>query len=260
MIAAIILFHVALGVHQNYWRKPLVRILLTAVISAGSIAVLYLLGGVSFLNAVLLGLAAAAVAVAFGFDKTRIIGALSLVTLLTASLLLEEWLVADSVLVGHVLPLGGSVVPLPLVIASFATFLLLARPTNDLCRSVLLRMRVDDDAQGSSTPEPKSRRGWRLMIGSRALATVHQDDVHEVMQLRGGRFIGPLERWLIVLLAVTDQPTLIAALVAAKGIGRFPELSADRARGAKAEEFLVGSLVSWGFAGLAALLIVVLSS
>ena len=72
----------------------------------------------------------------------------------------------------------------------------------------------------------------------------------------GGRIIGPLERLLIVFLALAGAPTLIAALLAAKGIVRFPEISADRGTGSKAEEFLIGSLTSWGLAGLGFLLIV----
>ncbi|MEE6288975.1 hypothetical protein V2J52_15085 [Georgenia sp. MJ173] len=66
--------------------------------------------------------------------------------------------------------------------------------------------------------------------------------------LRGGRWIGPLERLLIVVLATGGADGIIAALLAAKGIVRFPEISADRESGSKAEEFLVGSLTSWGMA------------
>lgn len=78
--------------------------------------------------------------------------------------------------------------------------------------------------------------------------------------LKGGRVIGPLERIFIMVLTVVGAYHIVAALMAAKGIVRFPEISADAKRaddaaaGTKAEEFLVGSLASWGLAGGAGLL------
>ena len=72
--------------------------------------------------------------------------------------------------------------------------------------------------------------------------------------MRGGRWIGPLERILILLLASVEAPAAIAAIVAAKGVIRFPEISQDKA-GQKAEEFLIGSFASWILAVLGALVI-----
>lgn len=75
--------------------------------------------------------------------------------------------------------------------------------------------------------------------------------------LRGGRLIGPVERLLVGGLALTGAFTAIAALIAAKGIVRFPEISRDRPGEDKsrAEYFLVGTIVSWALAfGAAALL------
>lgn len=63
--------------------------------------------------------------------------------------------------------------------------------------------------------------------------------------LKGGRILGPLERWFIFALALAGQPGAIAAVVAAKGIVRFPEISRADAGGNKAEYVLVGSFVSW---------------
>ncbi len=81
--------------------------------------------------------------------------------------------------------------------------------------------------------------------------------------LKGGRVIGPLERIFITVLIVFQAYHIVAALMAAKGIVRFPEISAeakrDDATGTKAEEFLVGSLASWGLAGGAGLLAAVLT-
>ncbi len=63
--------------------------------------------------------------------------------------------------------------------------------------------------------------------------------------LKGGRLIGPLERALVFALTVTGAFTLLAAVLAAKGIVRFPEISRDTDLGTRAEYFLIGSLVSW---------------
>lgn len=73
--------------------------------------------------------------------------------------------------------------------------------------------------------------------------------------LRGGRVIGPLERILMAVLALFGAQAVIAALAAAKGIVRFPAISSDRPGGTRAEEFLIGSLTSWGLAGGGALLL-----
>ncbi|WP_150460568.1 hypothetical protein [Nesterenkonia ebinurensis] len=71
-------------------------------------------------------------------------------------------------------------------------------------------------------------------------------------QLKGGRWIGPLERITLTGLLVTGAYPVAAALIAAKGIVRFPELQADQEHGNKAEYFLVGSFVSWTIAAVAA--------
>lgn len=72
---------------------------------------------------------------------------------------------------------------------------------------------------------------------------------------RGGRLIGPLERVLVFLLMLVPAYSLLAAVLAAKGIVRFPEISKDGETGARSEYFLVGSLVSWVLAVGGALLV-----
>ncbi len=62
---------------------------------------------------------------------------------------------------------------------------------------------------------------------------------------KGGRLIGPLERVIVFMLTLVPAYPLLAAMLAAKGIVRFPEISRDGETGARAEYFLVGSLVSW---------------
>ncbi len=70
--------------------------------------------------------------------------------------------------------------------------------------------------------------------------------------LKGGRLLGPMERLLIVGLSLAGQLTAATAVVAAKGIIRFPEINARRVREEGGigidditEYFLIGSFASW---------------
>ncbi|WP_435745875.1 hypothetical protein [Microbacterium sp. PMB16] len=72
---------------------------------------------------------------------------------------------------------------------------------------------------------------------------------------KGGRLIGPLERTIVMILTLAAAYPVLAAMLAAKGIVRFPEISRDGETGARAEYFLVGSLVSWVMALSAAFLV-----
>ena len=142
---------------------------------------------------------------------------------------------------------------LSLVVAVLASAVLLTRTANVVCRAAFGRAVTND----ISAEKPEKRR-WSVSVGSRQLGSVIEDqDQSEAAApatpaLRGGRVIGPLERILIVALALAGAEAVIVGLLAAKGIVRFPEISADGRRGSKAEEFLIGSLVSWTIAGLAA--------
>lgn len=73
-------------------------------------------------------------------------------------------------------------------------------------------------------------------------------------RLKGGRLLGPMERLLILSLGVGGQVAAASAVVAAKGIIRFPELNAQKSRNDNGtgvgidevtEYFLVGSFASW---------------
>lgn len=70
----------------------------------------------------------------------------------------------------------------------------------------------------------------------------------EELALKGGRVLGPLERILIFGAAVTGTFTVVAAVMAAKGLLRFPEVSRDNPHGLRAEYVLIGSFVSWALA------------
>ena len=63
--------------------------------------------------------------------------------------------------------------------------------------------------------------------------------------LKGGRVLGPLERSFIFAMALSGQFTAVGAVIAAKGILRFPEISRADDDGDIAEYVLVGSFASW---------------
>lgn len=144
--------------------------------------------------------------------------------------------------------LGASLMVVAVSVALVTTANLVVRAVLEFARGTV--------SGGADTDENR----WALRVGRRRIATLERDsgrgaDDRPGSALLGGRLIGPLERLLIVLLAGFGAQALIAALLAAKGIVRFPEISADRRFGSKAEEFLIGSLTSWALAALGWVLI-----
>ena len=92
------------------------------------------------------------------------------------------------------------------------------------------------------------------VVVRRALGSVGALVLAEEKSLKGGRLLGPMERWLVFGFTVGGHVGALAALVAAKGILRFPEISRDDPDGLRAEYVLVGSFVSWTLALLPAVL------
>lgn len=146
-------------------------------------------------------------------------------------------------------------------VVTLGVVLFLLRSTNLLVRAAINSRAA---ARASSAPDaagrtalPYGAEGWRLRVGRRPVADVERVAAsgRGAPQLVGGRVIGPIERLLLIGLGLAGGATVIAALVAAKGVVRFPEISADRGTGANAETFLVGSLTSWAVAAGGALLI-----
>ncbi|WP_051226320.1 hypothetical protein [Schaalia georgiae] len=138
--------------------------------------------------------------------------------------------------------------------ASFAAVFLLTVPANRLVAAVL------QCARGGGGEPLRAHRGAQPggVCGTGPADVLEADGGASAPAARrglsGGRWIGPLERLLIVLMAASGPEAAIAAIIAAKGVIRFPEVSKDDT-GEKAEEFLIGSLVSWGLAVAAAVFI-----
>jgi len=112
----------------------------------------------------------------------------------------------------------------------------------------------DVAAPVAPTPVPIApRRWWRR--AARVAAPPVSPAPSRFTELKGGRFIGPLERVFLLALVLTGQFTAVAAVIAAKGIVRFPEISKDDTGGSKAEYFLVGSFASWALVVVVATLV-----
>lgn len=69
-----------------------------------------------------------------------------------------------------------------------------------------------------------------------------------------GRYIGYLERFLILTFVIVDNYEAIGFLLAAKTLVRYPDISEDR-KGHFGEYFLVGTLTSFGIALIAGVLV-----
>ena len=76
--------------------------------------------------------------------------------------------------------------------------------------------------------------------------------------LRGGTWIGVLERAAIYASLVAGWPEGIAVVLAVKGLGRYPELRAaeDGVRTGAAERFIIGTFASVLWAGACAAVVV----
>ena len=136
-------------------------------------------------------------------------------------------------------PLGSRAAKMSAVVG---VVVLLTVPANRVVADILAVARLSSQGNVKAVAagcEPSQGSGKQDELGS---------------SMRGGRWIGPLERILILLLASVEAPAAIAAIVAAKGVIRFPEISQDKA-GQKAEEFLIGSFASWILAVLGAVTI-----
>ncbi len=87
----------------------------------------------------------------------------------------------------------------------------------------------------------------------RAGATVSDgpDGARARASLRGGAWIGILERAAITASVLTGFPTAIAFVIAVKGLGRYPELKENPGA---SERFVIGTLASMLWAAAVGLL------
>ncbi|WP_062078900.1 hypothetical protein [Demequina globuliformis] len=70
--------------------------------------------------------------------------------------------------------------------------------------------------------------------------------------LRGGMWVGVLERLMVTGSILVGHPEAIAVVVAVKGLGRYPELrdTVQPVRGEVSERFIIGTFASLLWSGL----------
>lgn len=155
----------------------------------------------------------------------------------TAGLIGELWTLRS--------PFGE--VPFDLAVLALGAGVFLLESANLVVRAALDGEHTWRPAEGAESPpavvaaEPLPADGSAAEAPA-VSAVIPADPRHG---FKGGRLIGPLERVLVMILTLAAAYPVLAAMLAAKGIVRFPEISRDGETGARAEYFLVGSLVSW---------------
>lgn len=138
-------------------------------------------------------------------------------------------LVAALVIVIVVPPLATPVLGIPLTALGIAAATIGGNP---------FTRRALDIATGKRVRETED--GGILIVASQSA-----DPAHARTLMRGGTVIGYLERICTVIAIAVGFPEAIAAIIAVKGIGRFPELAESEAR----ERFIIGTLASLLWAG-----------
>ncbi|WP_372968016.1 hypothetical protein [Microbacterium sp.] len=221
--------------------------------------ILLLLGSVSdALLPMLLGLVVGALWVwCMPSEKTAPLGFWPAVLLGVLTIGAVVWLGArdDAGLIGGVWnlrsPFGD--VPFDLALLTLGTGVFLLESSNLVVRAALDGEHTWRPAErASAAPDVENSAVETSAVETSAVETSAVETAPGVATPRdpragfqGGRLIGPLERILVMILTLAAAYPILAAMLAAKGIVRFPEISRDGETGARAEYFLVGSLVSW---------------
>ncbi|TSD11933.1 hypothetical protein [Curtobacterium sp. KBS0715] len=146
-------------------------------------------------------------------------------------------------------------VPLAALVAGIGSALFLVDSANVVVAQALPPGLSPDARPGAVAAEPTRRKRFDRRRTTRARGadgTADADaDTDGTVTLKGGRMIGPIERLLLAGFSLAGAFPVVAALIAAKGIVRFPEIRRETT-GYQAEYFLIGSLVSWAMAFAAA--------
>ncbi|ROR33589.1 hypothetical protein EDF63_2005 [Curtobacterium sp. JUb34] len=137
-------------------------------------------------------------------------------------------------------------VPLAAVVGGVGSALFLVDSANVVVAQALPPGLQRGAVTGAEADDLRRRFGRRRRSDADA-----EQSGDSTVRLKGGRLIGPIERLLLAGFAVAGAFPVVAALIAAKGIVRFPEIRRETT-GYQAEYFLIGSLVSWAMAFAAA--------
>ncbi|MCS6546970.1 hypothetical protein NYS50_03680 [Curtobacterium flaccumfaciens pv. flaccumfaciens] len=141
-------------------------------------------------------------------------------------------------------------VPLAALVAGIGSALFLVDSANVVVAQALPAELSPDAQRTAAAAAGRPQRFGRRRTG-RAADEDDDQPGDRTVTLKGGRMIGPIERLLLAGFSLAGAFPVVAALIAAKGIVRFPEIRRETT-GYQAEYFLIGSLVSWAMAFAAA--------
>ncbi|MDQ0615973.1 xanthosine utilization system XapX-like protein [Microbacterium sp. W4I4] len=148
----------------------------------------------------------------------------------TAVMAVAGVLVAAAVTIVIVLPPAATpLLGIPLTVLGFAAATIGGNPFTRRALDIATGKRVRETEDG----------------GILIIAAHDADPAHARTLMRGGTVIGYLERICTVVAIAVGFPEAIAAIIAVKGIGRFPELAESEAR----ERFIIGTLASLLWSG-----------
>ncbi|PPG89804.1 hypothetical protein C5C39_10820 [Rathayibacter sp. AY1F3] len=246
MLTALLLAVIGLGDLARTHLRRRAALLAIPVLAAAAVTAALLVGAPPLGAAIVVVLAGAWLLTTTTVENARPPGGLRpAVALVAAVLVLTAVDRAVGVPTGPLAPtiVASALPPIEQLALAVGAGLFLLESGNVIVRAALFR----ELPQAEPAPRPR----WSERFARREPADARLPD------LQGGRTIGPLERLLIAGLTLAGAIGLAGAVLAAKGIVRFPEISRDGGSGEKAEYFLVGSLVSWalalGCAGLVAI-------
>jgi hypothetical protein len=148
----------------------------------------------------------------------------------------NPWLGALVVVLALVLSMGGGWITTRAVLHLASRSSDAGGTTNPAARAA-----TTNPAQGATDAVQDGSNGETLVEEPVAVQSDGPEGPGALAALRGGTWIGLLERLAATGALMLGEPTAIAVVVAVKGLGRYPEL---REYPAASERFVVGSLAS----------------
>lgn len=96
-------------------------------------------------------------------------------------------------------------------------------------------------SRSSDAGEPLSGPDGAVLLRGKLVESDGPDGARAQAVLRGGTWVGLLERLATTGALIVGEPTAVAVVVAVKGLGRYPEL---RENPGASERFVIGTFAS----------------
>ena len=96
-------------------------------------------------------------------------------------------------------------------------------------------------SRSSDAGEPRTGPDGAVLLRGKLVESDGPDGARAQAVLRGGTWVGLLERLATTSALLVGEPTAVAVVVAVKGLGRYPEL---RENPGASERFVIGTFAS----------------